>query len=223
MRAPAPAVNRIAQKGSAFMSIPDVREEAVGKAALILRGARRAFLAGGFGAVSMDAIAREAGVSKATVYAHFGSKEELFGAVVADVAEERFGGFSALELDPRDIEASLNTIARRFLDLVLSPEAVAVNRIIIGEVARFPALSDVFWQAGPERNRYQIEEFLRRAVEAGSVAIDDVRLAAEQFSSLVRGEIHLRHLFGLEMPRNPAGLDRAAASAVATFLRAFGR
>ena len=205
------------------MSIPDVREEAVGKAALILRGARRAFLAGGFGAVSMDAIAREAGVSKATVYAHFGSKEELFGAVVADVAEERFGGFSALELDPRDIEASLNTIARRFLDLVLSPEAVAVNRIIIGEVARFPALSDVFWQAGPERNRYQIEEFLRRAVEAGSVAIDDVRLAAEQFSSLVRGEIHLRHLFGLEMPRNPAGLDRAAASAVATFLRAFGR
>jgi len=205
------------------MSMADVREEAVGKAALILRGARRAFLAGGFGAVSMDAIAREAGVSKATVYAHFGSKEELFGAVVADVAEERFGGFSALELDPRDIEASLKTIARRFLDLVLSPEAVAVNRIIIGELTRFPALSDVFWQAGPERNRAQIEEFLRRAVEAGSLRIDDVRLAAEQFSSLVRGEMHLRHLFGLGTPRNSAALDRAAANAVATFLRAFDR
>jgi len=205
------------------MSMADVREEAVGKAALILRGARRAFLAGGFGAVSMDAIAREAGVSKATVYAHFGSKEELFGAVVADVAEERFGGFSALELDPRDIEASLKTIARRFLDLVLSPEAVAVNRIIIGELTRFPALSDVFWQAGPERNRAQIEEFLRRAVEAGSLRIDDVRLAAEQFSSLVRGEMHLRHLFGLGTSRHAAALDGAAANAVATFLRAFDR
>jgi len=205
------------------MSMADVREEAVGKAALILRGARRAFLAGGFGAVSMDAIAREAGVSKATVYAHFGSKEELFGAVVADVAEERFGGFSALELDPRDIEASLKTIARRFLDLVLSPEAVAVNRIIIGELTRFPALSDVFWQAGPERNRAQIEEFLRRAVEAGSLRIYDVRLAAEQFSSLVRGEMHLRHLFGLGTSRHAAALDGAAANAVATFLRAFDR
>ena len=204
------------------MSMPDMREEAVGKAALILRGARRAFLAGGFGAVSMDAIAREAGVSKATVYAHFGSKEDLFGAVVADVAEERFGGFSALELDPHDVEASLNTIARRFLDLVLSPEAVAVNRIIIGEATRFPALGDVFWQAGPERNRQQIEGFLRRAVEAGSLKIEDVRLAAEQFSSLVRGEVHLRHLFGLDAPRNSAVLRAAATNAVATFLRAFG-
>ena len=94
------------------MSMPDMRDETLGKAAIVLRAARRAFLAGGFGAVSMDAIAREAGVSKATVYAHFGSKEELFGAVVADVAEQRFGTFSAFELDPRDIEASLNTIAR---------------------------------------------------------------------------------------------------------------
>src|SRR2546421_7561463 len=120
------------------MSMPDMREEAVGKAALILRGARRAFLAAGFGAVSMDAIAREAGVSKATVYAHFGSKEELFGAVIADVAEQRFGGFSALELDPRDVEPSLYTIACRFLDLVLSPEGVAVTPILIGEGTRFP-------------------------------------------------------------------------------------
>src|SRR5207237_10643698 len=98
------------------MSMPDMREEAVGKAALILRGARRAFLAGGFGAVSMDAIAREAGVSKATVYAHFGSKEDLFGAVVADFAQERFAGFYVRALDPRDTEASLNTIPPRFPD-----------------------------------------------------------------------------------------------------------
>src|SRR5881392_2959521 len=111
------------------MSMPDMREEAVGKAALILRGARRAFLAGGFGAVTMDAVAREASVSKATVYAHFHSKEELFGAVIAHVSERRFHGFSVDTLDPRDIEMSLTTIAARFLDLILSPEAIAVNRI----------------------------------------------------------------------------------------------
>jgi AcrR family transcriptional regulator len=204
------------------MSMPGMREEAVGKAALVLAAARRAFLASGFGAVSMDAIAREAGVSKATVYAHFGSKEDLFGAVVADVAEQRFAGFSALELDPRYAEASLETIARRFLDLVLSPEAVAVNRIIIGEVTRFPALGDVFWQAGPERNRQQIEEFLQRAAKTGSLKIDDPRLAAEQFASLVRGEIHLRCLFGLDPPQDPAALADIVTSAVATFLRAFG-
>src|SRR5438067_10651894 len=108
MKAPPRAVNRDHLPGAQFMSMPGpiaARDEPVGKAAAVLRAARRAFLASGFGAVSMDAIAREAGVSKATVYAHFGSKEELFGAVVADVAEQRFGAFSAFELDPQDIEA----------------------------------------------------------------------------------------------------------------------
>jgi len=190
------------------MSMPDMRQEAVGKAAIILRAGRRAFLANGFGAVSMDAIAREAGVSKATIYAHFGSKEELFGAVVADVAEQRFGGFSARELDPLDIEASLGTIARRFLDLVLSPEAVAVNRIIIGEVTRFPVLGEVFWQSGPERNRNQIEGFLRRAAEAGSLAIDDPRLAADRLHHDVRRGRSRVLLRVHERTRSAHGLER---------------
>src|ERR1041384_4556299 len=92
--------------------------EPVGKAGAILAAAERAFLAAGFGAVTMDAIVRQAGVSKATVYAHFHGKEELFGAVIAHVSERRFHGFSVDALDPVDIEASLTTIAARFLDLV---------------------------------------------------------------------------------------------------------
>jgi AcrR family transcriptional regulator len=210
--------------GVRSMSVPRRvagREEPVGKAETILAAAERAFLAGGFGAVTMDAIAREAGVSKATVYAHFHGKEELFGAVIAHLSERRFGGFSAEALDPFDIAASLTTIARRFLDLVLSPEAIALNRIIIGEVIRFPVLGQVFWAAGPERIRAQIEAFLRRAAEAGSLAIPDPRMAAEQFAALARGEIHLRSLMRLEDPADPAALDAAAASAAATFLRAF--
>src|SRR5438132_7670142 len=101
------------------------------KAESILAAAKRSFLAAGFGAVTMDAIAREAGVSKATVYAHFSGKEELFGAIVVRLSERRFGGFSVEALDPVDIEASLTAIARRFLDLVLSPEGIALNRFIL--------------------------------------------------------------------------------------------
>jgi TetR/AcrR family transcriptional regulator, mexJK operon transcriptional repressor len=196
-------------------------EAPVGKAETILAAAERAFLLGGFGAVTMDRIAREAGVSKATVYAHYHAKEELFGAVIAHVSERRFHGFSVDALDPLDIEASLTTIAARFLDLILSPEAIALNRIIIGEVTRFPALGQVFWVAGPERTRAQIETFLRRAAASGSLAIPDVRLAAEQFAALARGELHYRSLSRSEGPTDPAALDAAAASTVATFLRAF--
>src|SRR6267142_6491410 len=107
------------------------RGEPGGKSETILAAAERAFLASGFGAVTMDAIAREAGVSKATVYAHFTGKEELFGAIVGRLSERRFGGFSVEALDPGDVAASLTTIAHRFLDLVLSPEGIALNRIIL--------------------------------------------------------------------------------------------
>src|SRR5260370_7766636 len=110
------------------------RGEPGGKAETILAAAERTFLASGFGAVTMDAIAREAGVSKATVYAHFTGKEELFGAIVARVSERRFGGFSAEALDPVDIEASLTPIARRFLAPLLSPEATPLHPPLLAHV-----------------------------------------------------------------------------------------
>src|SRR5215831_12412203 len=124
-----------------------------GKAESILSAAKRTFLANGFGAVSMDTIAREAGVSKATVYAHFAGKEELFGAVIGRECERYFARFTAGELDPRSVRASLTVLGRRFLELVVSPDAVALHRIIVAEVVRFPGLGDAFWRAGPERER----------------------------------------------------------------------
>jgi AcrR family transcriptional regulator len=193
-----------------------------GKAESILAAAKRAFLAGGFGAVSMDAIARDAAVSKATVYAHFGSKEELFGAVIARECEQRFAGLSASELDPGDVRASLTILGRRFLDLVLSPDALALHRIILGEVTRFPVLGTVFWRAGPERNLIQIEEFLLNAARSGTLSLRDTRLAAEQFVSLLRGEIHLRQLLRLEKKTGEREIRTAVEAAVETFLRAFG-
>jgi TetR/AcrR family transcriptional regulator, mexJK operon transcriptional repressor len=69
--------------------------------------------------------------------------------------------------------------------------------------------------------RTQIETFLRHAAQIGSLAIDDARLAAEQFVSLVRGEIHLRRLLRLGPEGDAANLAVAAESAVETFLRAF--
>src|ERR1700736_854588 len=100
------------------------------KAESILAAAKRTFLAAGFGAVSMDTIAREAGVSKATVYAHFAGKEALFGAVIGRECERYFARFSAGELDPGDVHTSLTVLGRRYLGLLLSSESIALHRII---------------------------------------------------------------------------------------------
>jgi TetR/AcrR family transcriptional regulator, mexJK operon transcriptional repressor len=193
------------------------------KAESILAAAKRSFLAAGFGAVSMDAIAREAGVSKATVYAHFAGKQELFGAVVGRECERYLARFSPGELDPGDVRASLSVLGRRFLELILAPDGIALYRIILGEVTRFPMLGEVFWHAGPERQRLQIEAFLKSATASGKLTLADTRLAAEQFVSLVRGEIQLRHLLRLEADPDEPGIDAAVEEAVATFMRAFER
>ena len=189
----------------------------------ILAAAKRAFLAAGFGAVSMDTIAREAGVSKATVYAHFGSKEELFGAVIERECEQYFKRFSAGELDRHDVRASLRILGRRFLELILSPDAIALHRIILGEVTRFPMLGEVFWRAGPERERVQIEGFLRSAAAAGALRLPDPRLAAEQFVSLVRADVQLRQLLRLEAKPTDCEIEIVVEGAVGTFIRAFQR
>jgi TetR/AcrR family transcriptional regulator, mexJK operon transcriptional repressor len=193
----------------------------LGKAESILAAAKRAFLAAGFGVVSMDKIAREAGVSKATVYAHFGSKEELFGAVIERECEQYFARFSAGELDPSDVRASLMILGRRFLELILSPDAIALHRIILGEVSRFPMLGEVFWRAGPERERVQIEDFLRSSADGGALTLPDPRLAAEQFVSLVRADVQLRHLLRLEARPSESEIESVVEGAVGTFIRAF--
>lgn len=200
----------------------DLKEAPPGsKAESILAAAKRTFLAAGFGAVSMDAIAREAGVSKATVYAHFAGKEDLFGAVIERECERYFARFSAGELDAGDVRASLTVLGRRFLELLLSPDGIALYRIILGEVTRFPGLGEVFWRAGPERQRVQIEAFLKSAAASGTLDLADTRLAAEQFVSLVRGDVQLHHLLRLEANADQRGIGIAVEGAVATFMRAF--
>jgi TetR/AcrR family transcriptional repressor of mexJK operon len=96
-----------------------------------------------------------------------------------------------------------------------------LHRIILGEVTRFPVLGEVFWRAGPERQRVQIEAFLKSAVASGTLNLADTRLAAEQFVSLVRGDVQLRHLLRLETDADRQGMSAAVEGAVATFLHAF--
>jgi TetR/AcrR family transcriptional repressor of mexJK operon len=216
-------VTQAGGKTSAMVNIDRKEGPPASKAESILAAAKRSFLAAGFGAVSMDAIAREAGVSKATVYAHFAGKEELFGAVVGRECERYLARFSPGELDPGDVRASLSVLGRRFLELILAPDGVALYRIILGEVTRFPMLGEVFWRAGPERQRLQIEAFLKSATASGTLALADTRLAAEQFVSLVRGEIQLRHLLRREADTDEPGIAAVVEEAVATFMRAFER
>ena len=124
------------------------RSKSPEKTAAILRGAMQEFLVNGYAATSMDKVAKAAQVSKATVYSHFGDKESLFGAVIQDLAQDKFQAVMKLEkpellsADPQQVLAAMATT---MLNNAKNDYALQnFIRIIIGESGRFPELAQVY-------------------------------------------------------------------------------
>src|SRR5258707_15768776 len=103
------------------------------KALQILDAAGRIFMEQGYGATSMDAVAREAGVSKATLYAHFTNKEQLFGERIAAGTRRHSEGLTLPDIADKDVRAALIHFGREFLKILLSPQGLAIYRVVIAE------------------------------------------------------------------------------------------
>lgn len=90
----------------------------------------------------MDAVAAQAGVSKTTVYAHFGDKVELFRAVI-----ERGGSSLDFDLDQAmlssvdDPQERLTHIVTKLLEATTGPQFLALVRVMATETTRRPELT----------------------------------------------------------------------------------
>ena len=121
------------------------------KRAAILAAAKRLFPQQGFEGTSMDAIANAAGVSKLTVYSHYTDKETLFVAAVRAQTEEQMPA-SLFELAQGDsTRERLRVIARAFFNLITSPQAIALHRLLTAGSGTSTKLAQMFWESGPQR------------------------------------------------------------------------
>lgn len=194
------------------------------KADLVLRAASGVFLQHGFSAATTDMIQREAGVSKATVYALYPTKEALFEAVVHAECLGFADGLRAIRLDSIDIGAALRRLATAYLKIVLSPRGLALYRVAIAEAGRFPHLAAVFYGAGPKLIAGIVEENLKKMLGAGDIDTRGVAIGvvASHFVSLARGEAQLECLTHPDRPPSDAQIQRWARAATVTFLLAYG-
>src|SRR5262245_50007035 len=126
----------IAAERRRTMTVDFTVERTGSKRAQILKAAAETFVDEGFEAASMDAITRAAGVSKATVYAHFGGKEELFGAIVETYCREGFESFADPDVGRAGIVEALRQIADNVIDRVFAPGALAFHRMVMSEARR---------------------------------------------------------------------------------------
>ena len=188
----------------------------------ILDGARTVFLASGFDGASMGEIAREAGVSKGTLYVYFDSKEALFEALI--IAEKANLAETLFTFDPNetDIPAVLTRLGMSFLAEMSQPRHISVHRMVIGVCEKFPQFGQVYYEAGPARGVARLAAYLDAQVEAGRLRIANTTLAAQHFLHLCLAGLMMRMLFAAGGEADEARMQFQTDEAVRVFLAGYG-
>ena len=187
--------------------------------------ARSVFLSLGFSAATTDMIQQAAGVSKATVYSHYPTKEALFIAVIDAECKRFLASVRALRFQSTRLDDALMALAQAYLEIVLSPSGLDLFRVVVADAPRFPELARKFYLAGPHTLNEIVAAHLDEASERGEMNFSAVGrdVAASLFVNLVRGELQLQCLTHPGSVPSAAQRDLWARAAVTTFVRAYGK
>lgn len=187
----------------------------------ILDVARACFLAEGYAATSMSTIAARLGGSKGTLYNYFRSKEELFEAVMQRQCSSLAEALFDIPAGEGALRARLEHYSRSFLKRLLDPEAMALNRLIVGESERFPEVGRAFYAFGPRVIMTRMAAVLEELMDQGVLRRADPLVAAQQFKDLAVSGVYQPRLWNAIEEPDEATIERQVANAVDTFLRAY--
>ncbi len=192
------------------------KHNAIAGAALVL------FARDGYERTSVDAIAAEAGVSKRTVYSHYGDKENLFLLVLRetyDVMRDRISAIVNRTLRQVDnVEEALTACIRDTVRTITrAPERATLVRLIISEAPHFPDVLELWHNGGIVP---LIVEPLAQLAAAGRLVTDDPAQAAEHLYALTFGQVNNKSMLGT-IELTEAAAERIITSGVRVFTRAY--
>lgn len=162
----------------------------------ILTCATDLFLLNGFTTTSMDMIAKEAGVSKQTVYSHFNNKDELYTEVISEKC--RHYRLDAPRFDSRDasIKDVLMEVANQIMRLLQDPEVIAMYKVVIGEASNNPHVAELFYNAGPLQSVETVANIIRSFLPS-KLTEPQARAIASDFFNLLKSDFHMRSILQL--------------------------
>jgi TetR/AcrR family transcriptional repressor of mexJK operon len=181
----------------------------------ILETARRLFLHRGYAGTSMDAVTAEAGVSKQTVYSYYTNKDHLLSdvlrRVIQQLTEEKLPQLTE-NPPPRDrneLQIILLQLAETISGNLMNPDYLALVRIILSELARFPELGNLFRESVPKRVLNTIAAVLQQSRQSGVVKLsdDELEMAARMFVGPILTYVLLDGLMVADGPPRPPGKD----------------
>lgn len=201
-------------------SMVNVRSKSESKRKQILEAATVLFTEQGYSSTSMDLIAKNAGVSKQTVYSHFGNKDELFAASI----KQKCDSYHMTEISVADASEPaeiLFVLAKRFLAMLTSKEALAIHKICAYESKSYPQLSELFYQEGPERVANEVAQLMADFHNKKQLNIPEPKFAALQFLNMAKGECWMRVEFNTKKQISEDEVDLYLKSSIAMFLKGY--
>ena len=176
----------------------------------------------GFEGASMVEIAARVGGSRATLYGYFGSKEELFIAVIHNAAKSHLDPiFAALAQEgDGDLAQALQRFGEKVLTAVCSPEFIQAQRAVIAESGRSD-IGRLFYEGGPKKGNAEVAGFLALQMSKGRLRMADAEVAAHHLQALLQAETMMPCLLGLVGPLTRRELREATRRAVQAFLSGY--
>ncbi|EIZ80739.1 TetR family transcriptional regulator [Novosphingobium sp. Rr 2-17] len=184
----------------------------------ILAAARQSFLERGYADTSMSGLLGAAARSKATLWKHFRSKEELFAAVIDDIIAEFSADVSAALQPAQGLGYNLTIFCTRFISALRSPIGLATCRLVIMETVRFPEIGRIFDDRTTKHSENALRPVLERAIDEGRLAPRPIEEMMDVLLNLCAGQQH-RMLWSDQRMEDTQTLARRY---VEVFLRAFG-
>jgi len=185
---------------------------------IIYEAARHEFAASGFAATSTDSVARRAGVSTKTLYRLVPNKAALFEGMVSDRLDRFLSDVNLHAGDHDDIEAALNSALIVCAELALDPDVIALQRIILQEMGKFPELAATFYKNGIARTVAALSKWLRVQVRRGLVELDNVDEAAGILIGMVTSAPQRAAIYGGVPLPSRAQIKARARTCVTLFL-----
>lgn len=204
--------------GETETTAPIITARTARRRAAMIEAATEVFREHGFASASLDMVIERSGGSRRTLYEQFGNKEGLFVATIETLLEQLISQLSPLALGSDDVEGDLTRAGTAFLQVLMTEDIVAVCRMVVAEMQRFPDLGRRFFEAGPQRAHAAVAAYLEQQTRAGHLRVEEPQLAARQLVEMLKGDLHLRCLLCNAEPPSTQEIEAHVRAAVRTFL-----
>lgn len=200
------------------MQISSGRPKDLEKRAKILQAAKSIFLKLGYHAANMNQIAKEAGVTKLTVYNHFQDKANLFICAIEETCEESICAKEFVLTAETNFEQALYLMCHRALSIIYLPEALKLDRVLFELAAEQSPLTQQFFDASHTRMCNVWCDFFQQAIALKFIQADEPLAQTELILSLMLGTRHHRVLLGLDEVPTITEVDQTIQQAIVLFL-----